>query len=150
MKTMCAAIIGLALTTSAFAADHDQAEAQKAVDTFAANYIKAFNAKDAAAIAAMFVDDGIEIPPNRPITGKDNIEKWFKSIFDGGTTGLNYDIKRVQPEGDVVLAVGQFTVKIPQNGVPKDMEGNFVNIYQWDGNDLKYRVHSYNLIPPQQ
>ncbi len=27
---------------------------------------------------------------------------------------------------------------------------NFVNIYQWDGNDLKYRVHSYNLIPPQQ
>ena len=152
-KMLSVAALGMGLLiTPAFAA-HDEADATKAVETFTANYLKLWNAQDAAGVAALFVDDGMEIPPTQPVTGRDNIEKWFASIFKAGATDLRYDeITRVQPEGNVVLAVGQFTVKLPAagGGPVRDVHGNFVNVYEWNGDDLRYRIHAYNFIPEQQ
>ena len=50
----------------------------------------------------------------------------------------------MQAEGNIVFAVGTFTVKLNGN----NLGGNITNVYEWDGDVLKYRVHGYNFMPP--
>ena len=143
MLKLSATAIGLVLlAVPSFAADHP--DAQKAVETFAEDYAKAFNAKDTTAIVAMFAADGVEAGPGPILTSRDDIKKRFESIFATGATGLHFDIKQTQAEGNIVFAVGQFTVKTKDGST---INGNVANIYEWDGDALKYRVHAYNLVP---
>jgi ketosteroid isomerase-like protein len=50
------------------------------------------------------------VPPGPIAVGKQNIEKAWRTVFDAGYTGLRFDIKQVQAEGNIVWSVGQFTV----------------------------------------
>jgi uncharacterized protein (TIGR02246 family) len=145
------AIFGLTaflITMPSFA--HDQAEAERAVAAVVATYIEKYNNKDAAGVAALYAEDGVLVPPGPMVAGKANIEKAWQAAFDAGRTGIRYDIKRVQPEGNIVLVVGQVTVKVPEGGSLQDRSGNFVNAYQWDGSALKFRVHSFSFMPIQR
>ena len=58
-KTLITTAIGLSLLVTPSFAAHDQADAAKAVDTFATNYAKAIDAQDVAAIVAMFAPMGL-------------------------------------------------------------------------------------------
>jgi ketosteroid isomerase-like protein len=82
------------------------------------------------------------------VAGRANIEKAWQAAFAAGRTGIRYDIRQIKPEGDTVLVVGQFSVKVPEGGSLQDRAGNFVNVYQWDGGALKFRVHSFSFMPP--
>ena len=146
LRKLSASAIGLVVLASPSFA-HDQAEAQKAVDSFSAQYAKVFDAKDASGIVAMFAADGVEAGPGPMLTGRDDIEKRFKTIFAIGFTDLRFDIKQVQAEGNIVFAVGQFTVRTKDD---RTIGGNVANIYEWDGDALKYRVHAFNFMmsPP--
>jgi ketosteroid isomerase-like protein len=96
-------------------------DARLAVEAFAATYVDAYNRKDAAAIAALDMEDGLRVPPG-PIS--------------------------VGAEGNIVWSVGQYTVMAPdESGVSREGQGNFVNIYQWQGDGLKFRVHSFSFVP---
>lgn len=137
MSRILSAIIGLTVfvvSIPSFA--HDQAEAEKAVAALVATYIEKYNNKDAAGVAALYAEDGILVPPGPVVSGKANIEKAWQASFDAGRTGIRYDIKQVHAEGNIVLVVGQFTVKVPEGGSLQDRPGNFVNVYQWDGSAL--------------
>lgn len=124
-------------------------DARQAVDAFVTKYLDAYNRKDAAGIAALYMEDGLRVPPGPITAGKQNIEKAWRAVFDAGYTGLRYDIQQVQAEGNIVWSVGQFTVMAPdESGVPQERQGNFVNIYQWEGDGLKFRVHSFSFLPP--
>ena len=151
MSKILSATIGLfalAIAIPSFA--HDQAEAEKAVAALVATYIEKYNNKDAAGVAALYAEDGILVPPGPVVSGKANIEKAWQASFDAGRTGIRYDIKQVQPEGNIVLVVGQFTVKVPEGGSLQDRPGNFVNVYQWDGTALRLRIHSFSFMPVQR
>jgi len=151
MSKILSATIGLfalAIAIPSFA--HDQAEAEKAVAALVATYIEKYNNKDAAGVAALYAEDGILVPPGPVVSGKANIETAWQASFDAGRTGIRYDIKQVQPEGNIVLVVGQFTVKVPEGGSLQDRPGNFVNVYQWDGTALRFRIHSFSFIPVQR
>jgi uncharacterized protein (TIGR02246 family) len=125
-------------------------DARQAVEAFTTKYIDAYNRKDAAGIAALYMEDGLRVPPGPITAGRENLEKAWRAVFDAGYTGLRYDIKQSQAEGNIVWSVGQFTVMAPdESGVPQERQGNFVNIYQWDGAGLKFRVHSFSFLPPR-
>lgn len=148
MSKIPSAIIGLiafAISPPSFA--HDQAEAEKAVGAIVATYIQKYNSKDAAGVAALYAEDGVLVPPGPMVAGRANIEKSWQAAFDAGRTGIRYDIKQIEPEGNIVLVVGQFTVKVPEGGSLQERSGNFVNVYQWDGSALKFRIHSFSFMP---
>jgi uncharacterized protein (TIGR02246 family) len=148
MSKILSAIIGLmafAIAAPSFA--HDQTEAEKAVAVVVSTYIEKYNSKDAAGVAALYAEDGILVPPGPMVAGRANIEKAWQASFDAGRTGIRYDIKHIKSEGNLVLVVGQFTVKMPEGGNLQDRSGNFVNVYQWDGSALKFRVHSFSFMP---
>ena len=127
MFRIFSAIIGLTgfvITIPSFA--HDQAEVEKAVAAVVATYIEKYNSKDAAGVAALYAADGVLVPPGPMVAGKVNIEKAWQAAFDAGRTGIRYDIKQMQPGGNIVIVVGQFTVKVPEGGSLQDRSGNFV------------------------
>ena len=125
-------------------------DVRQAVEAFITKYLDAYNKKDAAGVAALYTEDGFLVPPGPITTGKQNIEKAWRAVFDAGRTGLRYDIQQVQAEGNIVWSVGQFTVMAPdESGVLQERQGNFANIYQWEGDGLKFRVHAFNFLPPR-
>ena len=148
---MSAAVVGqggeaLAQQTSAAG----RQDVRQAVEAFITKYLDAYNKKDAAGVAALYTEDGLLVPPGPITTGKQNIEKAWRAVFDAGRTGLRYDIQQVQAEGNIVWSVGQFTVMAPdESGVLQERQGNFANIYQWEGDGLKFRVHAFSFLPPR-
>jgi len=55
-----------------------------AIAKVAEAYASAVNAGDAAAAAAVFAPDGVEMPPGRPaIRGREAIEQFYASLFRG-------------------------------------------------------------------
>ena len=156
-----ALVLGLASMSAAVVGRGREAIAQQtnaagrqdvgqAVEAFIRKYLDAYNKKDAAGVAALYTEGGLLVPPGPITTGKQNIEKAWQAVFDTGRTGLRYDIQQVQAEGNIVWSVGQFTVMAPdESGVLQERQGNFANIYQWEGDGLKFRVHAFNFLPPR-
>jgi len=149
MSRTLSAIVGLvalAIAIPSFA--RDQAETEKAVAAIVATYIEKYNSKDAAGVADLYTEDGILVPPGPMVAGRANIEKAWQAVFAAGRTGIRYDIRQITPEGNIVLVVGQFSVKVPEGGSLRERSGNFVNVFQWDSGALKFRVHSFSFMPP--
>jgi uncharacterized protein (TIGR02246 family) len=122
--------------------------AQQAVEAFVAKYFDTFNKKDASGLATLYTDDGVLVPPGPIETGRQSIEKAWRATFDAGRTGLQYKIHQIQTDRNLVWSVGQFTVMAPdERGTLQERQGNFANIYQWEGNELKFRVHAFNFLP---
>ena len=125
-------------------------DARQAVEAFVAKYLDTYNRKAAAGVAALYTEDGLLVPPGPITTGRQNIEKAWRAVFDAGRTGLRYDVQQVQAEGNIVWSVGRFTVMAPdESGALQERQGNFANIYQWEGDGLKFRVHAFNFLPPR-
>lgn len=143
-KILSATVIGLVfLASPSFA--HDQADATKAVATFVANYEKLYNAKDAEGLAALFADDGVQSTPGPLLTNRNDIAKRYKAMFASGTTDFHVTVKQVQADGNLVFIGGQFSAK--KDGM-HEIGGNVVDIFEWDGDALKFRVLSFNISPP--
>lgn len=122
-------------------------DVHRAVEAFVTTYLDAYNRKDAAAVAALYAEDGVLVPPGPIATGRLAVENAWRAVFDSGRTGLRYDIRRVEAAGDLVWSVGGFTVMVPDdNGVLQERQGNFANIYQWAGDKLRFRVHAFNFL----
>ena len=142
-KTLSAAIGLVVLASPSFA--HTQADTTKAVTTFVANYEKLYNARDAEGLAALFADDGVQSAPGQLLTNRADIEKRYKAMFDAGPTDYHVTVKQTQAEGNIVFIVGQFAAK---KSATHEIDGNFVDILEWDGDALKFRVLSFNISPP--
>jgi uncharacterized protein (TIGR02246 family) len=122
--------------------------AQQAVERFVTKYLDTFNKKDASGLAALYTEDGVLVPPGPMATGRQSIEKAWRATFDAGRTGLKYKIQQIQTDGNLVWSVDQFTVMTPdEKGALQERQGNFANIYQWEGNELKFQVHAFNFLP---
>jgi uncharacterized protein (TIGR02246 family) len=151
LRSFVLAVSLVILATSATAqqaSTASQPDVRQEVEAFVGRYLDAYNKKDAAAVASLYAENGILVPPGPMVTGKPNIEKAWRAVFDAGRTGLRYETREVHPEGDVVWSIGQFTVMSPeQGGILQERRGNFVNLYQKEGNDLKFRVHAFNFLP---
>jgi uncharacterized protein (TIGR02246 family) len=123
-------------------------DTQQAVTAFVTKYLDTFNKKDASGLATLYTEDGVLVPPGPIATGRQSIEKAWRATFDAGRTGLKYKIQQIQADGNLIWSVGQFTVMAPdEKGILQERQGNFANIYQWEGNELKFRVHAFNFLP---
>jgi uncharacterized protein (TIGR02246 family) len=144
-KTLGATAIALVfLALPSFA--HTQADATKAVTAFVANYEALFNARDAHGLAALFADDAVQASPGSLLTNRDDIEKRYQKMFAArDTSDFQVTVKQMQAEGNLVFIVGQFSVK---KGGTHEIGGNVVDIFEWDGDALKFRVLSFSVSPP--
>jgi ketosteroid isomerase-like protein len=79
------ALVGLAIgfTAPAFAQQKDTVDPQIAqqIRALSIRYDEAFNKNDAAAMAALYTEDAVEVTDTGPIYGREAIEKYFADVF---------------------------------------------------------------------
>jgi uncharacterized protein (TIGR02246 family) len=109
--TACAGA-GSATNDSASMQD-DQVKVAAVRDAFAA----AFNANDAAGVAALYASDGMSQPNMQPTAqGIDGILAGYKGLFDAYTvTGMTITSTKVEISGNLAYDIGTFRF----TGVPK-------------------------------
>src|SRR5262245_37313434 len=106
MKYQLTAIILMASIAPVAAQDSQPKEIYDHVMTFS----KAFNAKDAAAIADFYAEDAIMFPPGEvKVVGHENIKKFWQGAMAIENSKISLVCDEVKADGNLAFDTGTFT-----------------------------------------
>ena len=153
MRTV--AILGVALVSAVALGARPEAQAAKqsaadpAIKAVADNYVKASLAGDAKAIAALYTEDAVEMPPNaQMIKGREAIEKYYTGLMAGGGKMTNFTLTHLESHssGDAGYDVGTYqqTFTPPGAGAPANETGKYVVVLKKVGGAWKVAYAIYN------
>jgi uncharacterized protein (TIGR02246 family) len=84
------------------------AAARRAIEAAVASYVSASNQGDADALAALYADDAVLLPPDHePIQGREAIGAFWQQ---GTDEGLEIRMLRVEVDGDLGYLVGRYNL----------------------------------------
>ena len=107
-----------------------------AAPQLSANWVKAYNAGDADALAALYADDAeLAMDPTGSIQGKEAIGSFWKDDFGGGSPSTTLDLTDVYVAGDLAHLEGEY--EVTEKG--KVTKGRFVQLWTRDGS--AWRIH---------
>jgi uncharacterized protein (TIGR02246 family) len=97
-------------------------------------YDASYAAKDPAAMAMVYADDGVLVSPPGPIIrGREAIKAYYVKRFASGARGHAIKVLEVHVLGDGGYSIDQFTVTVPQvNGTLREEHGTIVAVYRRD------------------
>ncbi len=102
---------GCSRSTPAALSDADR----DAIRAASSAWLQAYQANDWAAVAAMYTEDAVLMPPNQPeIRGRDHIRTWFEETESGNSIELEYI--EIEGCGDVAYIRGKYRLTIPVEG----------------------------------
>ena len=137
-RIMLAAVCFGALAGAAGAQD------KATIEQLNEKFVAAFNKGDAAAVAAMYTEDAVVLPPGADmVKGRENIRGfWAKMAEQVQYAKLTtVDVKPLGP--DAAREIGTFSLKTkgPQ---PQEVSGKYVVVWQKAGNDWKLATDIWN------
>lgn len=140
------AVVGalFALLASPCLAQTSAGEIEKATQ----QYVEALNEGDAAMLARMSTERAILLPPNAEmITGREAIEKYWRSVFAAGLKDVSARTVRVDEYGgDAARDIGRFRVNAP---APRDvLEGKYVIVWRKRGEKWLLDSLIWNFTQP--
>jgi len=106
-------------------------------------YIAAYNAGDAAALAALFAEDAISLPDHgSALEGRAAIQKHFETVFSGVTANISVTPGDTEVTGDIAHEHGTFSVTVtPKAGGAATTEtGKYLVVLKREA-DGAWRVH---------
>jgi len=127
-------------------ASHDPA-----VVAIADAYTKATSAGDAKAVAALYTEDAIELPPNHaPVKGRMAIQEYYVSQFAGAkVSGFTLTHWESAVHGDAAFDVGAYKQTItPTQGTGMSDTGKYAVILKKVGGVWKVAYAIYNSDQP--
>jgi ketosteroid isomerase-like protein len=147
------ALVGLAISSAVptFAQSPQLREALAAYDK---KEEEAFNNNDAAALAALYTEDAVEVTDSGTLYGREAIEKHYADLFQKEHFS-NYLVKADQDSphiigtwGNHVWASGDWSCTIKgQNFGPVDLKGYWGAIKVREGDTLKTWMRTWNITP---
>jgi uncharacterized protein (TIGR02246 family) len=94
-----------------------QGKTDPALDKLTAEFVAAFNAKDAAKVASFYTEDATLMPPNAPmVKGRPNIESYWRGAFEQGVTSLRLRPMESAIAGSQAFEAGTATVTVKGGG----------------------------------
>jgi len=116
-------------------------------------YAAAMRAGDAAAAAAVYRDDAVEMPPGvPPIQGKAAIEQYFRGMFGSCRfTEFTLSHTELRASGDVAFAAGTSRARLtPNGGPPVEDSGKYLVVLKRTGGAWKvaYSIHNSDAANP--
>lgn len=129
----------------------DLAQVQKAIEEANLKFGEAFRQADPAAVAALYTDDAILLPPNSDIIrGKQGIEAFWQVVIDMGVKDAALTTVEVMGVGDMVCEIGQYTLTIqPEGQEAMEDKGKYVVIWkQAEDGSWKLHVDIWNTSLP--
>jgi uncharacterized protein (TIGR02246 family) len=130
-------------STAAVDAGTDEQAIRKQVS----HWLELVKAKDAAAIAELYTQDGAVMPPNAPISkGHAAIQKTWASIMN--TPGFDLFISPEQivlsSSGDMALDRGTYQLTVAPSGKAQHDTGKYVVVWRKIGNEWKAAADIFN------
>jgi uncharacterized protein (TIGR02246 family) len=128
------------------------AQGDPAIVKVADAYVKASLAGDAKAIAALYTEDAIEMPPHQAmIKGRAAIEQYYVKLFADGSKVSAFTIDHLESTatGNVGYDVGTYRQTITaKDGKPMNETGKYTVILKKSGADWKVAYAIYNSDQP--
>ena len=158
MRAIAAVTVGVALVSTASASQSKPqpaatADTRTAIVAIADQYVKATLAADAKAIAALYTDDAVEMPPNHPpVKGRAALQQFYEKQFAMGKIS-NFTLQHLETRGtgDDGYDVGTYRQTMaPAKGQPMSDTGKYVVILKrTDGSwKVKYAIYNSDMPPP--
>lgn len=96
---------------------------------------EAYNRGDVAAVAAMYADDAVVLPPNLPMQeGRQAIQNFWALAKQIGIRDLSLQTTRVEERGDAAWEIGVYTLKIqPEGATPVEDKGKYLVVWKRAG-----------------
>jgi uncharacterized protein (TIGR02246 family) len=102
-------IVGTFATAVAQAPDKEVPPARKAIEAANEQFMAAFAAHDAAALAGFYTEDAKLMPPNSPVLeGRAAIQAFWQPVFDMGIDSALLEIVEVDALGNTAVEVSHF------------------------------------------
>ena len=123
------------------------------IEQLIAQYVEAFNRRDAAALAAFFTEDAVFVgATGNPVEGRAAIEKFWAKIFAQGADVVEESrASEIHALGDNAWGIGQYTATFNGKNAPPETKGHWAAIYVRVDGAWKVRLLSGgpNVLPPQ-
>ena len=122
-------------------------------DEFNKKFDEAFNNNDAAAVAAFFTEDAVQVTPEGPIYGREAIEKQFADLFTQIHVSEHINKTDRPPHaigtaGNEVWRNGEWSFTLQgKSGGPIQLKGYWSAINVREGDGWKIRMLTYNVTP---
>ena len=134
------------LTAVCFGALAGVADAQDkaTIERLNAEFAAAFNKGDAAAVAAMYAEDAVVLPPGADmIRGRDAIRAFWAHMAEQAQDAKlsTVDVKPLGP--DAAREIGTFSLRT-KGQQPQEVSGKYVVVWQKAGNDWKLATDIWN------
>jgi uncharacterized protein (TIGR02246 family) len=145
MKThLVVALVGLAIgfALPAFAQQTIDPKTEQQIRVLASNFDTAFNRNDAAAVAALYTNDGATVLPwGGGFHGRQAIEKGWAGVFQSWhPTNQISKFDRLKAAGNEVRSSGRWShTTYETGGAPSNRVGSFVWIIVREGDTWKIR-----------
>ena len=148
-------LVGLAFgfAVSAFAQQKDTIASQ-IDEQIVKKFDEAFNNGDAAAVAALYTEDAVQVTPQGPVFGREAIEKLFTGVFQQGhySNHLNKDDQdsphMIGTAGDQVWRTGEWSFTVQgKSGDPIKLKGFWSAINVRKGDTWKIQMLTFNVSP---
>ena len=114
-------------------------------------WLQLVKAKDAAAIAELYAEDGAVMPPNAPIgKGRVAIQQTWASMMQTPGFGLTFAPEQivVSASGDMALDRGTYSLTIAPDGTTLTDTGKYVVVWRKIGSEWKAAADIFNSDLP--
>jgi uncharacterized protein (TIGR02246 family) len=140
-----AVLVCVALPSQSLRAQSPDAAAEISRITDA--YVKASLAADVKAIAALYTDDAVEMPPNQPmVKGRAAIEQYYTKQFGGTARLQSFTLTHIESKasGDIGYDVGTYRQTITDGQHPMNDTGKYTVVIKRTGGTWKVAYAIYN------
>jgi uncharacterized protein (TIGR02246 family) len=126
----------------------------KAIDSVRDAHVAALNAGDGGAWAALFTDDGVQMPPNMPANvGRSAIEPWSKGFLSMFRVEFALAVDEVRVIGEWAFERGSYKIglNLKSGGPSMQDAGKYITIYQrtpGDGWQMARDIWNSSNPPP--
>jgi uncharacterized protein (TIGR02246 family) len=114
-------------------ASETEAEVRRAIDKGNAQWSEGWAKGDAAMVAAIFADDGVQLTGNgKMFKGRQQIMERQKAAMQGADPGVKVTVTTVKVwlDGDTAYETGKYKYEYTQKGKPGKDEGRYVTIWK--------------------
>lgn len=144
MRVLKNLVLVSALTAAGFAQAND---VRSAFEASTERWNQAFNRGDAQAVAALYADDAILMPPtDTTVYTRPAIEAFWEGLLAQGFGEHAIDIVDVKVQGDLAYVAGVWSATQAVSGGDKAYYGgNVLSVFQRQGDgSWKAKLHSWN------